>query len=83
MELSTIFNLLKENKEKEAHKELAKYLSAVKLSKEDVGHTYAEIASAYLKANNYILKNYNAFLREVVKELRELKATEQSVSAGR
>lgn len=81
MNFSKATDLLKEKKDKEAHKELAKYISAAKMTEEDLGHTYAEMASVYLKANNYLLKNYNGFLREVVRELRELNAKESTMLA--
>lgn len=72
MDFQKVIGLLKDKKEKEASKEMAKYLAEVKISQKDVGHSYAEIASAYLKANNYLLKNYNEFLKSVVGELQLL-----------
>ena len=72
MDAKQIVELIKSGKEAEAKKELAQYLRDVKLSGRDVGHVYAEIASAYMKANSYLLKNYNEFLREVVKEMKAL-----------
>ena len=81
MDIQKIIEVLKSGKETEAKKKLAEYLSEVQLTKRDVGHVYAEIASAYLKANNYLLGNYNAFLREVLKELKELDTRARTLSA--
>ncbi len=71
---SKIIDLFKNKKVAEAKKELAGYLSEAELNNQDVGQVYAEIAATYLKANNYLLRGYNEFLKELIGELRVLKA---------
>lgn len=75
MEKQNIADLLKDKKA------LAKYLEGVQLSDGDVGHAYAEMASAYLRANNYLLRNYNTFLKEVVAELKRFNEKEKTLTA--
>ncbi len=79
MNIQNIVELVKVGKKIEAQKELAKYLGKIEMTTKDVGHTYAEIAALYLRANNYLLSNYNAFLKDVVKELQALNKKENSL----
>ncbi len=83
MDIQKIMQLVERGKGKEAQKQLAQYLDEIQMTERDAGHVYAEIASAYLKANNYLLKNYNTFLKETVAELKALNKKEQTLLSVR
>ena len=77
MSIKTIIDLIKGEKVAEAREELAKYVADAKISPEDRGSVYAEIASIYLRSSSDKMKQYKEFLEEVKGELRDLNLKEK------
>ena len=82
MSVKNIIDLIKEGKTPEAGRELAKYVADAKISPEEQGLIYAEVASLYLKTNSDKLRQYKEFLEEVKAELRDLNLKEKILTSG-
>ncbi|MDO8466779.1 MAG: hypothetical protein Q7S83_01410 [bacterium] len=82
MSIQSIIDLIKGGKAPEAGKQLADYVADAKISPEDRGSVYAEVASAYLKTNSDKMREYKEFLEEVKGELRELNLKEKILTDG-
>lgn len=80
MDVNDIKKLIDRGKLSEAKKMLSEYLEQTKLSSNEVGKTYAEFASLYVKVMNQILENYKSLQETVVQELRDLKMKEKIIT---
>lgn len=80
MDVSEIKKLIDRGKLSEAKKMLRDYLEQAKLSPKEMGKTYAEFASLYVRVMNQILENYKNIQEAVVQELKDLKIKEKIIT---
>lgn len=72
MNYRAVIGLLKAGNYAEAKKAIVEHIDGAKMTQDERGQVYIELATAYMNAGNYLLGEYNAFLNGIVSELDQI-----------